>query len=258
MIEYVFSTQHAIIIRISDEPLFLPSEIRDKVEDYWKQKICINDQLYNGVMYSINNISLADDSVTIEMRKSDYAHYVYTLDGKCEQDLSCRTIAVGALIKTSDNKLALGKMANHTSFPNVIQCPGGCVDFADSHLGIINPLRTLRRELLEEIGIDIVGIEVARPYIIVRKNLSYIGLCYDIQLTITSQQLHDIFLRLTEKGKSELSDIIYIENNRHNIRNFCSSTNYCRVDYLKDLLLSDCGISVCKEFTLLLQEECYC
>lgn len=243
------------MIRISDEPLFLPSEVRNRINDHWKRKIYHNDQLYNGDIYSINNISLGEDSVTIELCKSDYAHYVYTLDGKCEHDLSCRAIAVGALIKTSDNKLALGKMANHTSFPNVIQCPGGCIEFADSHLGIINPLRTLRRELLEEIGIDIDGIEVARPYIIVRKNLSYIGLCYDFQLTITSQQLYDIFLRLTEKGKSELSDIIYIENNSNSIRNFCSSTDYRMVDYLKDLLLSDCGISVCKEFTLLLQEE---
>lgn len=255
MIEHVFSTQHDIVVKISNDPLVLPQRIRNRIDDHWKQKTSYNDQLYNGVIYSINNISLGEDSVTIDLGKSDYAHYVYTLDGKCENDLSCRAVAVGALIKTSDNKLALGKMANHTSFPNVIQCPGGCIEFEDSHLGIIDPLRTLRRELLEEIGIDIDGIEVAKPYIIVRKNLSYIGLCYVIQLTETSQQLYDTFLRLTQKGKSELSDIIYIENDRNSVRKFCSSTDYCKVDYLEDLLLSDCGINVCNEFTLLLREE---
>lgn len=189
------------------------------------------------------------------MGKSDYAHYVYTLDGECASDLSCRAVAVGALLKTADNKLALGKMAKYTSFPDIIQCPGGCIEYKDSHLGILDPLKTLRREVMEETGADIGGMEIAKPYIVVRKDLSYIGLCYAIQLTETSQQLHSTFLRLVQMGRSELSDIIYIENDRNSVRKFCSSGDYCKVDYLEDLLLSDCGIKMCNEFTLLIQEK---
>ena len=88
--------------------------------------------------------------------KSNYAHYLYNERvGIPELKYKCISPWSGLLPLTNDGYWVVGQMAKTTSFAGGFQIPGGCVDKKDIKDNKIDMYENLKREVREEINLDL-------------------------------------------------------------------------------------------------------
>ncbi|WP_391204461.1 NUDIX hydrolase [Psychrobacillus sp. L4] len=254
MINNIFLSPKNLSIIDTEEKISLPEKIKEDVNKLWETKLASNNSLFNGPIYSIAEIVKADDYINIHMCRSSYSHFLHSKSTGFIGDHVCRSVAVSALLITKDNFYCLGIMAEHTSYPNVIQCPGGAIDPIDIRDNIFNTWESVKREVKEEIGLsledNIVNNASQNKYIITRKNLSYIGICFVIELSLTSKELDEIFIvhQKNSKGTNELQKLIYVKRETESLVKFINNENLIKIDYLNNLLLVDIGKEKCEKW----------
>lgn len=140
-------------VHFTGATITLPTDLQHTIAAYWQTVIAERPNLFNGPVYTVTGITETDTAMTVDMAQSTFAHYAY-----CEThdvaEYDFRVLHSAALVITSDNKIIVGQMADHTSRGGAICCSGGAIDPDDIQDGIINLDRNTRRELHEELGID--------------------------------------------------------------------------------------------------------
>lgn len=76
--QLIYQTDKQLILKFEEENIELPTETQNQIKDYWQEKLFIQPTLVNGPIYSIHKIKKTNpDELTINIRKTDYAHYLY-------------------------------------------------------------------------------------------------------------------------------------------------------------------------------------
>ena len=254
MVNNIFEAPLNFRVVDARQEISLPEKIKSNINKLWASKLATNSHLFNGPIYSIGEIVSNNDYIDFNMYRSSYAHYLHSKSKDFIGDHICRSIAVSALLLTADNFYCLGMMSEHTSYPNVIQCPGGAIDKVDIKGNVFDTWATVYREVQEEIGLDledrILNSTKESKYLITRKNLSYIGIGYVIELSINKNQLENIFLLHNEnsKGINELQKLLFVRKDKESVLNFIEEKNIRKIDYLENLLLVDIGQEKCNKW----------
>lgn len=175
------------IIFQNDEPfeLDISNDTQNKIDEIWNQFIKNKKGYWNGDIYLANDLDL--DKGIIKINKTKYASLVYA---KEQNDLQIRALFCGILFTTLDNKYVIIKN-NHDKI-NII---GGMADNEDFIDHKFNPNHCLKREVLEEIGLDIDNkkqvIDYSMEYLKVpesSENYYPVGIIYLGRLNYTSQE----------------------------------------------------------------------
>lgn len=149
-----------IILKFENREIKLPIELKKDIEIFWENAIKENPNLYNGQDYAVESVNEIEENIEMLVVKSNYAHYLYNERvGIKEEKYKCCTPWGGILLVTKDNYFVIGEMDNTTSVPHCLQISGGGIDIADIKNGIINIDSNIKRELREELNLNLDDIE---------------------------------------------------------------------------------------------------
>lgn len=144
-----------ISITYENKNVILPKEINEKIQKSWKEFTQKNPVLYNGEVTCVSKYEYNDNELNITCQKSDFAHYLYDERIGLPLEYSCINISAGCLLETSDGYYVIGELDEKMSYPHVLQISGGNVDKKDIENGIVDIVKTISREVMEEINIDL-------------------------------------------------------------------------------------------------------
>ena len=198
--------------------------IKNKIDNYWKEFTKGKTGYWDGDVFVVTNI----DENNIEVSRTKYSSIVYA---KFHKDLTIRSLFASILLKTTDNKYVIIKN-NHNIF-NII---GGMADKSDFKNDIFYPDYCIKREVLEEIGIDLDNktqvLDYEMKYLKVPKNNENyytIGILYTGSLNFSSEEFKQYLM--ANKFDDEINEYY-----------LCSTQECLNMDF------SDIDVSYIKEF----------
>ncbi|UAC48059.1 hypothetical protein K6959_15970 [Bacillus aquiflavi] len=231
-------------IDLDSTPLTLPLAIREKHQLCWDEQKKQNSSLHNGVVFTITNMKRTPKELSVTVAKSDYKHYLYTINNKnCEYP--CKVIYACAAVITKDRHLVIGRMNTQTSTPGRLQFPGGGIDETDLKGTILDLQGNMNKEIKEEIGINIHSPSV-RSFS--PKFLKHGGahdfwvIIFEMLIEYTVGELKTSFSnhnkRLTKLGiQPEFAEILFVPLHIDKIEPFIKHEQSPKVDYLLPILL---------------------
>lgn len=229
----------------SDVVINLPILLSDKIDDYW-EKICNeNPHLRRGKTFCVKNVALSNDSITINLCESDYAHYMYTLNKGLPAKYACRVCFGVVLVETSDNKYIVGEMNDMTATPNRLQLPGGGIEEKDIQNSIVDLKSNVIRELEEETGVTKNQLVSCTPYYLKQGGTQdFIAIIYKAYCKNSAKEVLSNFNKLCAlmhgRGEiPELKNLYFIDKNKQSINAFVNKNTCPVVDYLQNTLLLD-------------------
>lgn len=144
-----------LIITYEDTKVVLPKEIREKIDNNWNEFIHQNPNLWNGDVTRVSKYFENNNEIHIFCQKTDYAHYLYEERKGLPLEFACVNISAGCLLETTDEYYVIGELDEKMSYPHMLQVSGGNVDKMDMEHGIVDIMKTISREVMEEINIDL-------------------------------------------------------------------------------------------------------
>lgn len=125
--------------------LDIPNIMKEKINNCWKEFIKGKNDFWDGKIFVATNIDLNDN--IIEVSSTNFSSLVYA---KLNKDLTIWSLFASILLKTKDEKYLI--IRNNHNWINLIGGMADKMDFIDNQF---NPDLCIRREVLEEIGIDL-------------------------------------------------------------------------------------------------------
>ena len=153
-----------IIVKFTDEYLKLPDEVQKKIDLEWAKMVEDNPNLWDGDICCVYDIKVNSSTIEVLSKKTKYSHYLYQERKGLPKEYECRNISAGSLLETSDGYFAICELDSNTSFPTVLQIPGGNVDNKDIDNGEIDYLKVIIRETKEEVNIDLNDKSLVKEY----------------------------------------------------------------------------------------------
>ncbi|WNS75230.1 hypothetical protein RRV45_20525 [Bacillus sp. DTU_2020_1000418_1_SI_GHA_SEK_038] len=230
-------------VKLDPVPINLPQEIRNKHELYWNKKAKINPSLRNGEVFSITDIEQTQEELVVTVAKTDYKHYLYTLNHEdCEEP--CKVIYTCAAVITSDKKMAIGRMNRTTSTPGRLQFTGGGLDESDLEDSTFNLEKNISKEIKEELGLDIHSSSTRSfiPKFIKRQGThDFWAIIYEVSVEYTAEEVYARFLthnhHLIEIGQQpEFDDLLFVPIEKSAVEAFIQNESSPMVDYLAPIL----------------------
>lgn len=235
-------------VKINVEPVskHLPQNVLKKIDEYWSNINSLESRFSRGIVFDVSKVILNKEQLNINLQYTDYAHYLYSTRIGLPEEYRCRVVHGASLIITSDNHILIGTMNSHTANPGRIQLVAGGLDENDIENGFINIEKNIKREINEEIGINIENFksrDIAEPWLLKEggSNNSLV-IIYLIKFPYTKNKILKLYSTYEKKLKSsgilpEFKEINFIPNNKKEIENFLSLNKRKVPDYLGPLLI---------------------
>ncbi len=218
-----------IEVYYDNSKILLPEEYSNKVEEYWNDLIRKGKKFFRGDCYTIEDIEKSKESIRINVKLTDYAHYLYTVHRSFSTELDCRVISTSALIETLDGRLVLGEMNSNTAAPGKLQFTGGGIDKEDIIGDCIDLRGNIKKEIFEELGIDTNNEKFVKSlepsYLVSGGKHNFLSLVFKINLLISEKEVLDIFNSHNDILKSkqiipEFNSLAFIHKNKTSIEEF--------------------------------------
>ncbi|MGN1269904.1 MAG: hypothetical protein ACI4UU_03435 [Clostridia bacterium] len=230
-----------IILKFEDREIKLPMEIKENIERFWKNAVRENPNLYNGQDYAVESVIETKESIEMLVAKTNYAHYLYDERvGIQEENYRCCSPWGGLLLLTKDEYFAIGEMNNTTSVPYCLQITGGGIDISDIENGIINIDSNIKRELKEELNLNLDEIDYKIEFIEYpsQKRNAY-GFLAIGKINLSKDELKKHFEEykeylITNKLEVEFNKLIFLKK-ENALQELDNLPNYKR-PYLRDLI----------------------
>lgn len=230
-----------ILLKFEDREIALPKEIKDNIEIFWSNAIKENPNLYNGQDYVVENVTETKDNIEMVITKTFYSHYLYDERiGIKEEKYRCCTPWGGILLLTKDDYFVIGEMNVTTSMPYCLQISGGGIDCSDINNGIIDINLNIKRELKEEMNLNLDDIKYKIEYIeYPDKSRNAYGFLAIGKLNKTKEELSQHFEEYKEYLMSnnlelEFNKLVFL--NKKNAVQELDNMNNPKRPYLRELI----------------------
>ena len=148
-----------LIIKYENRQVNLQNEYKEKIDIFWKNAIIKNPNLYNGDYFMVEKVIETEECFNIVCAKSTYANHLYNETEGIYDEEYIKTapcgIWGGILIQTKDNYFLIGETDERISIPHCLEISGGGIESKDINYAIIDIKATIRRELKEELDINL-------------------------------------------------------------------------------------------------------
>ncbi|MDI9471225.1 MAG: hypothetical protein QM296_13645 [Bacillota bacterium] len=132
---------------------------RDCLDTVWREHVQKKPQNYNGPLFTVLEetegeltVAFSEGYGRFTVVETEYAHYLATRREFMQGRRACHSLAASVLPLTRDGCLIFGRMAATKTDGGEIKFIGGSSERGDYIDGRYVPERTVRRELLEELG----------------------------------------------------------------------------------------------------------
>lgn len=230
-----------IILKFQDREIKLPNELKNNIEKFWTNTIKENPNLYNGQDYVVETVNETQENIEMIVTKSNYAHYLYDERVGIEEEIyRCCSPWGGILLLTKDNYFVIGEMDKTTSMPYCLQIPGGGIDVKDIENGIICIDSNIKRELEEELNLNLDDIDYKIEFIeYPSKTRNAYGFLAIGKINQTKDELKQSFEDYKEyliknNLEVEFNKLIFLK--KENALNELDMLSNCKRPYLRDLI----------------------
>ena len=129
-------------------------ENADAIEAHWDNARHANPNFFNGAIYLTCAAVVTGDALEAELLRTDFKSYLYWRHLRYPPAGVLDAFG-SALIRTSDDKIVVGRQAPGNVNSGLSYPPAGFIDVRDADAdGMIDIARSVAREAIEEIGID--------------------------------------------------------------------------------------------------------
>lgn len=235
-----------VIVEYIDRPLNLPEAIRKSQEEYWQKRTEENPTLKNGVIYCIGEAGHSSEKLHIQVQKTDYMHYLYTINHPgC--DYPCRVIYTCAAVHTNDSHFIFGQMNKHTSTPHRLQFAGGGIDETDLNGTCFDLEENIKREIQEEMGLNPEQYRIRPMYLKSGGEYDHWAVIFECKIQLNIEKVKTVFeqhsIAIIKEGKQpEFSELIILQDNPDTISKFVKGNTQPKVDYLVPYLSSSLSL----------------
>lgn len=219
----------------------LPTPIQSDISSYWEEaKVAIPD-MTNGVIYHVSKFTFptaTKPTYTFELQETKYEHFVYSRHKLSEDSpYYCRTLFASSIIITADDHFVFGDLGEKSFRPGYLQSVGGSLDLADGTGREFDLEQTIKREVLEEIGIDLRDPSLTRTLepAYLKQNGNY-GIIFRIELNWSSEEIQQNFQKKQQLGEIDEEFQTLLTVPRNEIRRFLEQDTRRRVDHLHLLM----------------------
>ncbi len=230
-----------IILKFEDREIKLPKELKDNIESFWTEAVKENPNLYNGQDYVVETVNETKDNIEMIVTKSNYAHYLYDERvGIKEDNYRCCSPWGGILLLTKDDYFVIGEMDKTTSMPYCLQISGGGIDIRDIENGIINIDSNIKRELKEELNLNLDDIDYKISFIeYPSKTRNAYGFIAIGKMNYTKDELKQYFEEykeylITNNLEVEFNKLIFLK--KENALKELNNLSNCKRPYLGELI----------------------
>jgi 8-oxo-dGTP pyrophosphatase MutT (NUDIX family) len=234
------------VVRFSNKHVILPVEAQEKIDIYWQSLLSGGKKYTRGEVFTVTQKKESDGILQILVEKIDYAHYLYCQDIDAELNgYGIQVIFTACLVETLDDKTIFGIMGKHTARAGIYQLSGGGIDNSDINDGVFDLRKNIKKELQEEIGVDVMDSERVQnfdaAYLKQGGVTKKIAVVYRVKLNNTSEEFLGKYNNFTKNLKSideipEFEDIIILGQSRGEIDDFFEKNRDNCDEYLEPLL----------------------
>ena len=153
---------------LKNEIIELPIKLKEKINENFENMKKTGANIWNGEVLCVSECNIEEDKVEIICKKSNYAHYLYGEKIGCPKQYECKNLSAGCLIETMDGYYIVGELDENTSYPTMLQVTGGNIDKKDIFDNNIDVEKTIKRETMEELKINLND----------KENILYNGISY--------------------------------------------------------------------------------
>ena len=184
-----------IILKYENKEFYLPDDVKDNIKKYWNSLISKNPKLFNGENHCVLSVVENDDNIQMTVVRTNYSTYLYNDNvGMPDEKYNIIHIWSGILLETLDGYLVVGEMDETTSVPKCLQIPGGGTSDEDIKGDILDINLNLKRELKEELNLDLDKIDYEIKYLeCPTKGRSVYGFLAYGKLNMTKNELNNYF-----------------------------------------------------------------
>ncbi|MDH4330119.1 MAG: hypothetical protein OEV93_01030 [Candidatus Moranbacteria bacterium] len=246
--ELVLIEKGNLEVVLDDNKIVLPDSIQKDIDEHWEGLLRDGNNFKRGEVFTIKSVEKKDRGTVVELSVSDYAHYLYTQRVGLENKYACKNLHTSCLIETCDEKLVFGRMGRHTAMSGVIQCAGGGLDNDDIKGKNVDLENNIKRELMEEVGIEAKNKEIVDElrikYLKYSLDTNKVAAIFVLKLKIDSQE----FMRLYDSFESdckkkgelpEFEEIVCLPKNRSEVEEFVQKERDHLNHYMEVLLKSE-------------------
>ena len=208
----------SINLEYTGQNINLPKNLNDKIEEFWSKAIIETPSLYNGEYFSVEKAIETDNEIIMKVSKTNYAHYLYDERiGINDEKYRCICPWSGILLITNDNYWVFGQASKKTSFPNGFQISGGGIDKKDIYNTKIDLTQNLKRELKEEMNLNLDEINYKFQYIeYPNKRRNAFGFIAVGKLNMSKKELQNHFIQYCKYLKNnnieiEFNNLIFLK-----------------------------------------------
>ena len=236
-----------IIASMNAEKFELPQDIKEKIKIFWDKVIAESPNLWDGEITCVGSYKESEKEIEIVCQRSNYSHYLYDERKGLPKEYACLNLSAGCLLETSDNYYIVGELIEGSSYPHCMQVTGGNIDKNDIKDGKVDILNTIRREVKEEVNIDLDDENFVENY-----ELKYVSVPDDVahtylifakgKLKMTAGEMsecYDNYLRYLRDNNLEVEfeKIHFIHKEK--VKEELERLTNPRREYLLDLLTED-------------------
>ncbi|VVT25746.1 NUDIX hydrolase [Rhizobium sp. EC-SD404] len=142
-----------ISIRIIPEPHPFEIAHRGAAEEAWQRIHRANPALFNGTVMLHSTMDVEDGRLTTLAHRVPYSALLFFLEQRPVE--RCWHLFGSALLISSDNRMVLIRMGDRTANAGLVYSPCGSLDLSDVVGDAVDIDGNMRREVLEETGLDL-------------------------------------------------------------------------------------------------------
>jgi predicted NUDIX family phosphoesterase len=218
-------------VEFSGKEVILPPKLQSKIDRYWADQLAEGKKYHRGEGYHVIDVRETKDRLLFQLSLSDYAHYLYSRRVGLPARYSFCNIHTSCLIECLDKVLVFGVMGTETALAGNVQCVGGGLDRDDLCSRKFSLRHNIKKELLEEVGIDAGDKKIVRSLRLEylchyrNKKVNSYAAIFIAKLSISSKDFrvrYEKFVRSLAK-KNELPEfgtIYYLPKNKTEILEF--------------------------------------
>jgi len=255
----IYKFNNNVKVHYTNKKVSLPQAYSDKMEEHWNSLLKKGDKFFRGDVFTITDISYCNESLSISVELTDYAHFLYTVHKGNFEEYDCRVINTSVLVETADGKFVIGLMNKDTFAPQKLQFVGGGIDKDDINGEMLDLEHNIKKEIGEELGVDITDRNVVKslsPYFFKEGGKSnFLSAIFKLDLVINEAELMDKFQAynqgLISKGiNPELSSLVLIKSDQASVENFINNDLRQKDENLIPTLKAAVGLSLVKVYYL--------
>jgi 8-oxo-dGTP pyrophosphatase MutT (NUDIX family) len=123
------------------------------VRENWEKELVANPAFYDGRMLFQRRLSVSTEAIVGESYVSPFSTFIYWRR-QAERSGGFHVFAFGVIV-SSDGAVIAIRMGQHTANAGQVYCPAGSMDENDIVGGYCDVEGNMRREVLEETGLDL-------------------------------------------------------------------------------------------------------